>query len=373
MRNIRNAHVLLIVFTLIMFYGCSQDELTIIDDITVTNEIQLNTVFNFIEINDSYLLSGINNSKITIYKLNVNFETIWKRDSFEWGTTFNEGGWGGSFYSVNIINIFSDNAGNYICFCLVEEGSCVISSSVLVIKLDKFGNEIKRTKLENTYIVDVAKTFDNGFLLAGDRLIKLNENFTQEWENNNQSYIFSGAKIIRTNDQGFAITGTWDSKQVQLQKLDKNGIVLWTKTNFNQKPLDDFGFDLIQTGNDGYFIIGRTRDITYPWDMNCFLIRTDFSGDTLWTKKFGERYNEWLEDFLYSSDTAYIVKETIGFPIDSIHKTVLLKINSDGQLIESKETSFEELVFVSAGYFVKAEKINDNIIKLSKIQINDLF
>lgn len=354
--------------------SCSKIDSPVTDDTTITNEIHLNTLFNLINIEDGFLISGISNSKVTISKLNVNFGIIWNKDNYEWGTTFSTGGWGGSFYAVDIIKIIVDKNGNYTCFCSITEGGDVIWSSVLVVKLDRFGNEINKIELDNTALINVTETNDNGYMLFGNKLIKLNADLSQEWENNDQNYVFTGAFIIPTNDNGLALTGTWNSDQVFLQKFDGKGVLQWTKRNYNQKPFNDLGYDLVQLTNGGFLIIGRTRNLKPPLDMNCLIIRTDIAGDTLWTKKYGGKSNEWLENFLFASENDYIIKETVGFANDTIHKTILTRITADGQIIDSKETNnFEKLLYVPSGYFVKAEKAESNNIKLSKVLINDLF
>ena len=318
-------------------------------------------------------MTGTSNSKVKISKLDVNFNTVWEKNNYEWGNLVTGGGWGSSSYSVNIKNIFTDDKRDLICFCAIMEGGDVVWSSVLIVKLDRSGNEIKRIELANTSLVDVVKTVDNGYLLAGNKLIKFNADLSKSWEYDDQNYIFSGARIINTNDDGFALTGNWNSEQVLVQRMNERGNLQWTKNSFNPNPFNDSGYDLSQLTNGGFLIIGRTRDLTPPWDMNCFVIRTDVSGDTLWTQKFGEESNDWLESFIYASNNDFIIKKTVGFPNDTIHKTILLRMSSDGQIIDSKETAFEKLIYANSGYFVKAVRIGDNTLRFSKVQMNELF
>ena len=366
--------LLVLCFTIISLLSCSKDDLTVIDNNNSSGEIQLNTFFDLKEIKDGFTISGVNDSKVTISKLDINFNTIWRKDNYEWGNLFSEGGWGGAFYSVDVVNVFQNENGNFICFCSIMEGTDVILHSVLIVTLDKIGNEINRIELENNVLINAIKTNDNGYLLFGNSLIKLNSDFSKAWENDDQNYIFSGANINPTDDHGFAVTGTWNSEQVFLQKFDESGSNQWTKRNYNQKPFNDLGYDLYQMANDGFLIIGRTRNIIEPWDMNCLIIRTDNAGDTIWTKKFGKESDEWLEKFIYASEDDFIIKETIGFSDNPTHKTILVRITGNGEITESKEiSSFEKLFFTTSGYFVKAEKTGNNIISLSKAQFHDLF
>jgi hypothetical protein len=369
----RILHSLLVLITFAVL-SCTKNELPVNEDPGITREIQLNSLSNIMILDEGFIVAGIVDSKVTISKLDVNFNTIWEKHNYEWGTLTSAGGWGGSFYSIYINKIFIDAHGNLLCFCPISEGGDVVWSSVLIVKLDKNGNETDRSLIENMSLTDVAKTTDNGYLLLGSKLIKLNADLSTSVENDNQNYVFTGARIITTNDKDLALTGTWNSEQVLLQKLDEKGNIQWTKKSFNQKPFNDYGYDLTQLSNGGFLIIGRTRDLSQPWDMDCFIVRTDISGDTIWTKKFGDKSNEWLENFVYTTGNDVIIKETVGFPDDTIHKTILLRMSLDGEIIDSKETSpFEKLIYSASGYFVKAEKTSDNTLRFSKVQINDLF
>lgn len=362
-----------LVLTILSLSGCSKNDLRVTDNNNATTEVQLNTLFNINEINDGFIVSGIKDSRVTITKLDVNFGTIWQKNNYEWGELFSEGGWGGAFYSVEVVNIFQNENGNFVCFCSVTEGGDVMWNSVLIVTLDKFGNEINKIELEHTSLLSVLRTNDDGYLLFGGKLIKLNSDLSKAWENNDQNYGFSGAYISPMDDNGFAITGTWNSEQVYLQKFNDVGVRQWTKRSYNKKPHNDLGCDVRPLTDRGFLIIGRTRDLIEPWDMNCFLIRTDMAGDTIWTKKFGSESNEWLEKFLYASENDFILKETVGYPGDPIQKTILVRIDGNGQITDSKETSFNKLLYTTSGYFVKVEKAGDDIMTFSKIQLNDLF
>ena len=363
-----------LTFSIILLFSCKKDNLSIDDKENVLGEVQLNTLFNIKEIKQGFIISGVNNSKFTLLKLDIDFKTIWKKDNYQWGNNYSDGGWGGSFYSVGLVNIFQDEQEDFVCFCSVMEGGDVIWNSVLIVTLDKFGNEIKRSKLEDYSLINVTKTIDNGYLLFGNNLTKLNSDLSIAWENDDQNYCFSGANISATYDKGFAITGTWNSDQVFLQKLDKNGVIQWTKKDYNTSPFNDLGFDVCQVAMDGFLIVGRTRVTKEPWDMNCFLIRTDNKGDTIWTRKFGVESNEWLDKLLFTSEDDFIIKEKVGFPNDPLEKTILVRITGNGQILESKEVGeFEKLLYTASGYFVKVQKTENNIMTLSKVKRSDLF
>ncbi|HEX2921394.1 MAG TPA: hypothetical protein VHO50_09555 [Bacteroidales bacterium] len=361
----------ILVITVISLSGCSKDDF---DNQRATAEVGLNTLFNIKAVNNGFILSGMKDSRLTITRLDANFNQIWQRNNYEWGEVHSEGGWGGAFYSVEVVDVFQKQNGNYVCFCSTMEGGCVIWHSILIVTLDKFGNEIHKIEFENDLLLSVIATNDDGYLLFGGKLIKLNSDLSKAWENDEQNYFFSGAYVSPMNDNGFAITGTWNSEQVYLQKFNDAGALQWVKKNYNKLPFNDLGCDVRQLPDKGFLVIGRTRSHVEPWDMNCYLIRTDMAGDTIWTKEFGTESNEWLEKFLYASDKEFVLKETVGFPGDPIQKSILLRIDDNGQIIDSKETKSLKLLYTSYGYFIKVDKTdNNNIMTLSKVHLNDLF
>jgi hypothetical protein len=365
----------MLTFILIAFSGCrKEDNPIVVDNVNVQGQLRLDLLFNLKEINNGYIIYGIKDSRITIFKLDINFKTIWKKDNYEWGKISPGEGWGSSSYYAEIKNIFQEGNGNFVCFCSIREGGDVMWDSFLIITLDASGNEINRSEIRDYGLTTVVRTRDKGYLLFGSKLIKLNSNLSKAWENNDQNYNFSGAYLTSANDGGFAVTGTWNSEQVFLQKLDINGNTQWVKKDYNSKPFNDLGLDVHQFADSGYLIIGRTRNQKEPFDMNCYIIRTDNAGDTLWTKKYGEESEEWFEQFIYATDDDFIIREKVGYPGDPIQKTILVRVNGEGQIKETKEISnTESMIFTSSGYFIKAETTGKGIITLSKVQLADLF
>jgi hypothetical protein len=98
-----------------------------------------------------------------------------------------------------------------------------------------------------------------------------------------------GWSVIQTIDSGFVIVGYTESfglngRNVWLIKTDSSGDTLWTRTYGGGES--DCGYSLAQTTDGGYIISGYTQSFGNGSE-DIYLIRTDQIGDTLWTSVFG--------------------------------------------------------------------------------------
>jgi hypothetical protein len=124
--------------------------------------------------------------------------------------------------------------------------------------------------------------------------------------------VYSANDFVRTTDNGFLITGLTNKNQgtgydVLLVKTDSNANVQWEKT---YGGLDwDIGNSVIETFDNAYLISGQT--FSYGSGAgNIYLIKTNFTGDTIWTKVFGGDSTDYATSATLRFDSTYLIGAT---------------------------------------------------------------
>ncbi|TFB09365.1 hypothetical protein E3V55_07690, partial [Candidatus Marinimicrobia bacterium MT.SAG.3] len=165
----------------------------------------------------------------------------------------------------------------------------------------------------NDFGNSVQQTFDGGYIITGESagvwLIKTDASGDTLWTRSFGGGGDAGYSVQQTTDGGYIITGNTipsgaSSSDVWLIKTDASGDTLWTKT-FGGTSYDE-GRSVQQTTDGGYIITGVTLSYGAGYE-DVWLIKTDASGDTLWTKTFGGSGNEMGYSVQQTSDGGYII------------------------------------------------------------------
>jgi len=119
-----------------------------------------------------------------------------------------------------------------------------------------------------------------------------------------------GAWSVRqTTDGGYIVAGRTESfgagdYDFWLLKTDASGDTLWART-YGGTGWDD-AYDVRQTPDDGYILAGFT-DSFGAGSYDVYLLKTDASGDTLWTRTYGGGSPDFGTSIQRTQDGSYIV------------------------------------------------------------------
>ena len=169
--------------------------------------------------------------------------------------------------------------------------------------------------------------------------------------------------VIQTSDGGYAVTGWYDvqgsfTEECYLIKTDEFGDTLWTRTigeltDTNANGRDGSGnkaYDLVQTFDDGYFIVGETNGFGVP-ASDVYVIRLNAAGDVMWSRTFGGFESDHAQSTIQMADSGFVIAgytESYGAGIRDMY---FLRVDKNGELLWSKTmggTSLESATEIRA-------------------------
>jgi len=188
----------------------------------------------------------------------------------------------------------------------------------------------------------VQQTSDGGYIVAGLIdvwplpnglfLIKTDEAGDTLW-----TKIFSDAVgncVRQTSDGGFIITGVKNNK-VYLLRTDGDGDSLWSKTFGTTN--ENEGYSVQQTADGGYIISGVKNYNSVNFTGLVYLIKTDSSGNSTWTKTYGGPLESRGYSVQQTTDGGYVIG---GFNLSGMGGTYdmyVIKADADGDTAWTKK------------------------------------
>lgn len=172
-----------------------------------------------------------------------------------------------------------------------------------------YGRDAKQT-IDTGYIV-VGATSSYGSGATDIYLIKTSKTGVPIWwKAIGGANIEWGESVVQTQiDSGYAIGGYTNSYgsggyDFYLAKTDKNGDTLWTKTYGGNGW--DLAYCIKQTSDGGYILAGSTYSFG-KGGQDIYVVKTNSSGDTLWTKTYGGTGDEEARYIAQNKDGGYII------------------------------------------------------------------
>jgi hypothetical protein len=211
----------------------------------------------------------------------------------------------------------------------------------------KWQNNIQGINLScNSY--DVLQTADNGFIICGSReineslsifnilLIRFDSSGNVEWQKViGDSMVLHSSSIIQTSDGGFILTGDYGFGYYNdiILKTDSVGNIQWSKYFSQQSNALTF---IKESPDGGFFITGAALSLTSHSNYDIYLSKINASGIVQWTKFFGGNNEEYPADILVTHDSSIVVVgKTRSFSVLN-NQTYLIKTNFSGDLLWSE-------------------------------------
>ena len=206
----------------------------------------------------------------------------------------------------------------------------------------------------------VQQTSDGGYIVAGETssfgngiqvyLIKTNSSGDTLWtKTHDVADVDEGWSVQQTQDGGYIVSGftstSVNAVQVFLAKTNSTGDTLWTKTYGGAR--DDYGWSVRQTQDTGYIVAGMTT--SFGSIEQVYLIKTNVTGDTLWTKTYGGTGGDAGNSVQQTTDGGYVIAGYSDYFVNG-RQAYLIKTNSSGDTLWTRNfggTSTE------AGYSVQ--------------------
>lgn len=160
----------------------------------------------------------------------------------------------------------------------------------------------------------VKQTLDTGYIVVGKTssfhhqtqfyILKIDKNGNIVWTNHiGGEGVEAAYDVAYASDSGFAVVGITNSfsagYDILFTKLNKLGDTLLTKTYGGEDW--DFAYAMALLPDSGYIIAGETYSYG-DGNNDAYLIRTNKSGDTLWTKTFGGTEDDYFKDVIVTQN-----------------------------------------------------------------------
>ena len=193
--------------------------------------------------------------------------------------------------------------------------------------------------------------------------------------------------MIQTNDNGYLLVGSSDSKDVDIKnskgsydfwivKISESGTLLWEKS-FGGSQIDE-AYAICDSGDGNYLIIGDTRsndgDIsTNNGAADLWLIKISPEGDLIWEQNYGGTSFDVGRSISKTQDGSFMILGSSRSSDGDLTKNNgqndawLLKINDKGDLLWQKTVGGSNIDFA----YSAIELDNKNIIAVGETSSND--
>ncbi len=195
--------------------------------------------------------------------------------------------------------------------------------------------------------LSIQQTQDNGYIVAGNYnlhsgqrqdfwVLKLDSSGNIQWQKTYGGNYYDYANSIQmTSDGGYIVAGVTRSftannnRDMWVLKLDSDGNIQWQKAYGTTS--DDYGFDIQQTMDGGFIVVGTTLSTSSAW-----VLKLNSTGEIEWQKIYGRNDGEYYGSQGYSirqtSDRGYILTGILMGRVSGTGGIWVVKLDPTGNI-----------------------------------------
>jgi hypothetical protein len=257
-----------------------------------------------------------------------------------------------SGYDQSSRDIMTTSGGGYLITAM-EENATPGDTNIVMVKADHTGDTTWTKTIGGSqpeYAYTTIPTSDGNYFVIGytlsygaggsdSYLIKMNGSGDVLWTKTYGGIgDDEGKDIVPTADGNYVIVGRSESTslgnhQIYLMKIDLSGAVIWTK--YYGGSSYETARSVRECPDGGFIIVGQT--LSYgPSNGNIFMVRTNSSGDTIWTKTYGGSNIDDGNAVVANPDGTFIIAaETNSFGAGDFDIQIF-KADSNGNMVWNK-------------------------------------
>lgn len=204
---------------------------------------------------------------------------------------------------------------------------------------DDFGYCVQQTS-DGGYII-AGLTYSFGTSGGDVYLIKTDSLGAVVWDTTYGGMLYdAGHSVQQISDDGFIIGGQTSSfgaglGDVYLIKTDSVGNVVWDTTCGGDSS--DVGLSVVQTTDGGYAVAGYTWSFGSS-EYDVYIVKTDSLGSVLWERTYGDSVDDRGYSIEQTTDDGYIVAgytRSMGAGVNDVY---LIKTDANGLIVGIQES-----------------------------------
>jgi len=259
---------------------------------------------------------------------------------------------------------------------------------ILLMNIDTIGNIIWEKYIGQSIVLEfanhISQTNDGGYLISGTYkfidgydtyILKIDTNGDEEWSHrfNPTSLNENGFSAIENNLGEYVIIGRGAEDHTSIYNLSNTGDLNW-----NKLLLDFAAKQIFQTSDGGYALVGDDPARSDELDP-IFLVKTNQFGDPIWTREY-EGMGE--HSFTITPNIGFLIAAAIPPPVigETFPWTCLIRTDSTGDTLWTKKHSTGVPFFITnthdGGYVYSGYKSfqsgSNNLFTMFIVKTNNL-